>query len=180
MSSLSRIHFMINESSRLLCWVLLIPYLYSHCWLDQMVVGNRRNQFLTYICSGCRLNGLLYDISRSMRIHALRFVWSSLYQYSDILTAFNTSLSRVRQCRFSIHILFSLHDTQSRASEHVVSVRGATTPVLTIRQLKAALSPLDIHSVNRPNLIFSMWDMGITIIHKRQSEKWGSKHWSLN
>ena len=77
---------------------------------------------------------------------------------------FNRSLSRVTVQIFEPYIiLFSLHDTQYRTSEHAVYVRGAPTPVLTIQRLKAALSPLDIHSANRPNLIFSTWDMGITL-----------------
>ena len=64
--------------------------------------------------------------------------------------------------------LFSLHYT-------VMSVRGAPMPMLTIIWwLKAAVSPLDIHSVNRPNLPVGYGNHHRTaILHKKQSEKGG-------
>ena len=81
--------------------------------------------------------------------------------------------------------LFSLHYTQPSASEHhAVSVRGAPTLVLTIRRLKAAVSPLELHA-NRPNNLNLFLPMGYgyhqrtIIIHKQQREKKGSKHCDL-
>ena len=68
--------------------------------------------------------------------------------------------------------------------KHAVSVRGALTPVLTIWRLKASVSPPEIHSVNRPNLIFLPVRFGnyhrtIIIIHKQQSEKGRSTQYEL-
>ena len=51
-------------------------------------------------------------------------------------------------------VTITTHQQQSASKDHVVTVRGAPTLVLTIRRLKAAVSPLEIHSINRPNLIF--------------------------
>ena len=95
------------------------------------------------------------------------------------------SYRHLTQDRFVNPVLFSLYYTQSRASKHAVSVRGAPTlMMLTFSRLTAAVSPPEIHSVNMLILSFLPVRYGnyhrTIIIHKEeQGEKGGSTNCEL-